>query len=328
MKKGIIAIIVLALLVVLLITNLSDLNTEYIKKGNLYISRIMAKNETFKPDNNGEYNDYIVLYNGYNYDINLEGYYLSDREYTTNKWTFPSITIKPKESLVIYASGNNTCNVVKRICHTNFKLSSQGETVTLSDSKGNIISKFTYPFQYADIEYGYKNGKYTFLNDDVNVTINKLAKNYKLEITEYMTHNKRVLYDEYGNYYDWVEIHNKGHTDYDIEGLYISDNRNNLKKYLIPKTILKKDEYMIVYFAGRNVSYNGAYAGFSLSDDDEEIVISDGEKIIDSVKIVKLEDNISYGKTEEGWKYFTTVTPGFKNTTVGFTTLGGNHGNP
>ena len=212
------------------------------------------------------------------------------------------------------------------MCHTNFKLSSQGETITLSDDSGNIINKITFPAQYPDVEYGYKDGKYIFLEETKSEIVNSKIKKYKLEITEYMTHNKRALYDEYGNYYDWVEIHNKGDTDYDIEGLYITDNKNNLKKYLIPKVTLKKDEYMIVYFAGKKVDYNGAYADFSLSDKDTEIIISNGEVIIDRVDIVPLNDNISYGKTDDGWKYFVSPTPGSKNDTASFTTLGGNHG--
>ena len=328
MKKGIISIIVLIGLILLLITLLPDLNTEYIKTGKLYISKILAKNESLQKDNNGEYSDYIVLYNGYGYELNLENYHLSDTEYETSKWTFPNIAIKSKESLMIYATGNNTCDLEKRICHTNFKLSSQGETLTLSDAYGNIINKFTYPVQYTDVEFGYKDNKYTFLSEDKSEKINYKIKNYELEITEYMTHNKRAHYDEHGNYYDWVEIHNKSNDNYEIDGLYISDNRANLKKYLVPKTTLKKDEYMIIYFAGKKVEYEGLYAEFSLSSNDKEIIISNGKSIIDEVEIVDLKDNISYGKTEKGWRYFTTSTPGAKNDTAAFTTLGGKNGSP
>ena len=324
--KKVLKIIILLFIVLLLITSLPDLSNEYIKKGNLYISKIMAKNETYLVDNNGEYSDFIELYNGYSYPINLMGYNLSDAEYSTNKWTFPNIVISAKESLIIYASGNDVCNIEKRVCHTNFKLSSQGETITLSDASGNIINKFTFPAQYPDIAYGYKDGKYTFLEEAKNIKANTKLKNYKIEITEYMTHNKRSLFDEYGNYYDFVEIHNSSDSDYEVEGLYISDNKDNLKKYLIPKFLMKKDEYKIIYFAGKKVEYDGAYADFSLSDNDKEIIISNGEEMIDKVDIVILPDNVSYGKTKDGWKYFTSATPGAINDTASFVTLGGSHG--
>jgi len=329
MKKSIILIIIIFLIITTLLILIPNTSNDYIKKGKLYISSIVAKNNTLKEDNNGEYSDYIELYNGYSYQINLNNYHLSDNEYATKKWTFPNIIINPKEHLIIYATGNDNCDIPKRICHTNFKLNSTGETITLTDPYGNIINKFTYPTQYNDIPYGYTKGKYDYLDKSIVKELNNIKnKNYEIEITEYMTHNKRILYDNYGNYFDWIELHNKSHNDYLIENLYLTDDVTNLKKYLIPKTELKQDAYLIIYLAGKSVSYDtGIYANFSLSDNDKFIIISNGEKIIDKVEIVNLSDNISYGKTKEGWKYFPTPTPGYQNNTNGFTVLGGSNGN-
>ena len=328
MKKQVILIIIIFMIVIGIVILIPNTESSYIKKGKLYITSILTKNDTLKEDNNGEYSDYIELYNGYSYEINLKDYHLSDNEYNTNKWTFPDITINSKEHLIIYATGLDTCNLESRVCHTNFKLNSTGETLTLTDPYGNIINKFSYPIQYSDILYGYTKGKYDYLDKSKVKKISNLkTKNYDLEITEYMTHNKRILYDNYGNYYDWIEIHNKSNNDYTLEGLYLTDDATNLKKYLIPKTELKKDAYLIIYMAGKSVNYeNGIYADFSLSDDDEAIIITNGEKIIDKVEITTLLDNLSYGKTKDGWKYFVTPTPGYANTAAGFDTLGGTNG--
>ena len=328
MKKSIILIITIFLVITTLIILIPNISNDYVKKGKLYITSVLAKNDTLKEDNNGEYSDYIELYNGYSYQINLKNYHLSDNEYETNKWTFPDIVINPKEHLIIYATGNDTCDIASRVCHTNFKLNSTGETITLTDNTGNIINKFTYPTQYPDVLYGYTKGKYDYLDKSIVKELKNIkVKNYELEITEYMTHNKRILYDNYGNYFDWIEIHNKSNDDYILEGLYLTDDTTNLKKYLIPKTELTKDNYLIIYLAGKTVNYdNGIYANFSLSDNDETIIISNGEKIIDKVEVVSLLDNLSYGKTKEGWKYFVTPTPGYANTTASFDTLGGTNG--
>ena len=326
MKKQIFLITIIFTFIIILLILIPNTSNDYVKKGKLYITKIVTKNDTILEDNNGEYSDYIELYNGYSYKINLQNYHLSDNEYSTKKWTFPNIEINPKEHLIIYATGNNTCNISTKVCHTNFKLNSKGETLTLTDPSGNIINKFTYPIQYPDVAYGYQNGKYTYLDKNIpsNITNNK---NYDIEITEYMTHNKRILYDSYGNYFDWIEIHNKSNDDYIFEGLYLTDDATNLKKYLIPKTELKKDNYLIIYLAGKKVNYeNGIYADFSLSDNDKVIIISNGEKIIDKVPIVKLLDNLSYGLTKDGWKYFVTPTPGYANTAAGFDSLGGTNG--
>lgn len=326
MKKAIVVVTGLFALVVLLVLLTPGGNANYIKQGKLYINKILASNYSLYEDNEHEYHDLIEIYNGYDYQIKLNGYHLSDSEFEIDKWTFPDITINPKEHLIVYASGLDNCDIVKRVCHTNFKLSDKGETLTLTDKHGNIISKFTYPVQYTDVYYGFINNKYTYINGDgKSEYVAPKVNNYTLEITEYMTHNKRSHYDSYGNYFDFVEIHNNSGKDYKLEGLYISDDATNLKKYLIKETDLKKDEYLIIYLAGNSTNYeDGIYADFKLSDDDEYIVISNGEKIIDKVKIVPLVDDVSYGKVGNKWKYFTTPTPGKINNTKGFDNWGGN----
>ena len=167
--KRIITICVLFLIVILLVTFLPNLSNEYVKSGKLYISEIVSSNSSYLDDNNLS-SDYIEIYNGYNYDINLYGYYLSDSEYKTNKWMIPNITIKSHEYLVIYASGLDTCN---KSCHTNFKLSSKGEIVTLTDDSGNIISKVKYPSMDTDTSYSYVKGKYIITKPSPNAKNNE-----------------------------------------------------------------------------------------------------------------------------------------------------------
>ena len=50
--------------------NLS-LNDTFIKNGGLYISEIVASNSYTYKDNDGEYSDYIEIYNDNDYDIDL-----------------------------------------------------------------------------------------------------------------------------------------------------------------------------------------------------------------------------------------------------------------
>ena len=56
---------------------------------------------------------------------------------------------------------------------------------------------------------------------------------------------------------------------------------------------------------------------------DEELILSDGKNIISKVKIIDLPDNISYGKKDDTWYYFTNPTPGLLNDTAYFSKLGG-----
>ncbi len=334
--KKLIIIISLFIIVILIIEFVPNLSGEFVMTDKLYINEIMASNYSTILDDDGEYSDYIEIYNGYNYSINLNNYYLSDEEFDIRKWAFPNIEIKPKEYLLIYASGKDKCDLEKRICHVNFKLSSEGEILTLTDNMGNIISKINYPKLDTDISYGYKNRKYMLFEtptpkEENNSKEFKVTKNndYKnIIINEYMSDNKRAYYDSYGNYYDWVELYNSSSKDITLKNVFITDDEKNLNKYKIKDTIIPARGYLIIYLAGEKVNYsNGVYADFSLSNNDKKIIISNGKKIIDEVKIVDLMENISYGKVGQEWKYFTVSTPGYENNTRSFDSLGGNDGN-
>ena len=323
--KKIITIIILFTIIILIVNLAPGINGDYIKTSKLYISEIMASNSYTIQDEDGDYSDYIEIYNGYNHQINLEGYYLSDDEFETNKWMFPNIVIEPKEYLLIFASSKNKEH------HTNFKLNSEGETVTLSDNTGNIISKISYKNMQNDISYGYIKGKYIYTYNPTpkeknsNIKLKQNTKDYNIKINEYMTSNKRAHYSPDGYYYDWIELYNDSNNQVDINNLYLTDDEKTLNKYKLPNIIMKKKEYIVIYLGGESKTINNSiYANFKLSKD-EDIILSDGEKIIDKVKVVELNDDISYGKKEDHWYYFTSPTPGKENNTASFSILGGKH---
>ena len=228
-------IIILFIIIILLLLFIPSLDNSYILSDKLYINEIMASNSYTIKDDDGEYSDYIEIYNGYSYSINLEGYHLSDSEFETNKWTFPNIEINSKEYLIVYASGKNNCDIDNKICHTNFKLSSKGETITLTDKSNNIINKFTYPNTSNDISYGYSSGKYMLSNNPTpgeknNTKAFKYQKlsNKDIYINEYMIYNQRSTYDSEGNYNDFIEIYNNSNKDIELNNIYLTDNPDEL----------------------------------------------------------------------------------------------------
>ena len=324
-------IIILFIIIILLLLLIPNLNNSFILSDKLYITEIMANNTYTHLDNDNEYSDYIEIYNGYKRPINLEGYHLSDSEYETDKWTFPNITIEAGEYLVIYASEKDKCDLENKICHTNFKLSSKGETLTLTDKNNNIINKFTYEKTSNDIAYGYLTRKYIYLNDATPGSINNTKSlkyqkisNKELYINEYMVHNQRSSYDSQGNYSDFVELYNNSKKDIELYNIYLTDSLDELTKYKLPNIKIKKNSYLLIYLGDKSTIINNQItANFKLSDKDKFIIISNGKKIIDEVKIVSLNDNISYGKKKDTWYYFTKPTPGTENNTVSHSLLGG-----
>jgi len=76
------------------------------------INEIVASNDTMLIDEDGEYNDFIELYNKSNSSQNLLDYFISDDPSNPFKWQLPNVTIQGNSFLTIYASGNDRANVV------------------------------------------------------------------------------------------------------------------------------------------------------------------------------------------------------------------------
>ena len=326
MKKY--GLIILLFVVASILVYFFGKESNYIKTGKLYISEIVASNSYTLRDDIGEYSDYIELHNGYDYAIDLDGYHLTDSMYELDKWTFPKMEIEPNSYLIIYASGKNNCN--ENICHTSFKLKKDGETISLIDKTGNIISRVTYPSLLNDEAY-------SFIKNDYKITIPTPGKENSKEeikkikikpgeilINEYLSHNKGSSYISNGGYYDWVELYNTTSSDLNLLGLSISDDADNLNKFMLPDTVIKSNGYVVIYLTGDEKVDNEICANFRLSDNDEKIVLSGNGTIIDEVDVVKLDKNVSFGRSKDKWLYYPSPTPGKENITHGVERIGQN----
>ncbi len=136
--------------------------------GDLVINEFMASNDFTAADVDGEFDDWIELYNNGNTSIDLGGYFLSDDETDLMQWVFPAdVTIGAGEYLIIWADDDED----QEGLHANFKLSAGGESVILSDATGVILDQVSYVDQIADISHGrFPNGTGDF--QDMNPTFN------------------------------------------------------------------------------------------------------------------------------------------------------------
>jgi hypothetical protein len=114
------------------------------------INELMAVNSTIVADQNGEFDDWFELYNSTSADIDISGYYLSDNESKISKWKIPYGTIiKSSGYLIVWADKDTT----QAGLHANFKLSSAGEELVLSDPDLNVIDEIKYPGQTLELSY-------------------------------------------------------------------------------------------------------------------------------------------------------------------------------
>lgn len=318
-KLGILFLFIILVILMVVVPNMNtDINT-----GELIINEVMLINNNTIMDKYGKYSDYIELYNGNDYDVNLYGYYLTDSMKETRKWTFPDVTIKAHDYMIIYASGKDN---TEDELHTNFKLDSKGETIALSNSSAKVISKVYVKETLKDTSYGYNGKKYVYyyngtpgkenIGDFEEEPIYEVKSDYKLEISEYMTNNLSYKVSHDKKFYSLIEIHNIDNKDINLKGFYLSDKEDQITKYTFPEVTIKKDGYIMVYASGLNDYSNGEiHTNFKLNNNDGLVILSDPNKgLINKVNLEKLEPNESMGLYKDKWQVYANPSFGSENT--------------
>ncbi|MFK7903554.1 MAG: lamin tail domain-containing protein, partial [Chitinophagales bacterium] len=128
--------------------------------GDLVINEFMASNDISVADQDGEFDDWIELYNNSSSSINLEGYFLSDDSDDLTQWEFPSGTVIPANGYLTVWADNDEEQLG---LHTNFKLSASAESIFLVNPSGEIVDEVSYVDQTTDVAYGrFPNGTGNF----------------------------------------------------------------------------------------------------------------------------------------------------------------------
>src|SRR3982751_2862226 len=90
------------------------------------ISEFMADNKHTLADQDGDFSDWIELYNTQSTNVNLANWALTDTASHQSPWHFPATNLTAKGFLVVFASGKNR-PVVGTELHTDFSLKASGE---------------------------------------------------------------------------------------------------------------------------------------------------------------------------------------------------------
>jgi len=122
----------------------------------LVINEFMASNDSDSniADPNGDYDDWIEIYNFGNTPIDLAGMYMSDKPYNPTKWQVPSgypsqTTVPAYGFVVIWADEEPEEGPL----HADFKISADGEDILLSDANETLIDAISFGPQTANISY-------------------------------------------------------------------------------------------------------------------------------------------------------------------------------
>ncbi|MEM6348910.1 MAG: lamin tail domain-containing protein, partial [Bacteroidota bacterium] len=119
----------------------------------LVINEFMASNNNSVADSEGDFDDWIELYNLGSSSIDLGGYFLSDDGSKLTKWQFPiGTTIDANDYLIIWADNEGSQSSSAEL-HADFKISAGGEALYLLDRDSMLVDRIVFSDQISDQGY-------------------------------------------------------------------------------------------------------------------------------------------------------------------------------
>ena len=313
------------------------------------INEVMASNASTIADEDGNYEDWIELYNYGDEPINLSGFGLSDDSGNPMRWVFPDVTINPGEYLLVWASGKDRRPAANEQYYMNGLMRD-----VYTGIPGTAVSDLTNHPSYPDHP-----SSSNILTELFEAPTN-IGDHYGQRV------HGLIQAPATGNYIFWIASDDNG-------ALYLSSTSNPEDTVLIasvpgwtnprqwnkypqqqsePITLQEGNFYYVMAFmkeheGGDNLAVgwrlpdntldrpiNGQYlfrlsgelhTNFSISSAGEEIILSDPYgNIISELQPVSIPTDISYGRIPDGtgdWFLFNEPTPGLSNTTEPFSEI-------
>ena len=299
----------------------------------LVISEVMASNRTAMPDTNGEFSDWVEIWNSSDHAIDLYNVGLSDDELSI-KFLFPHVTLQPDERIIVICDKTNQA-VAGKPLHAKFGVSTNGETIVLFDPDTLVIHSVKTPIMAADESYamtasgawvqtteyspGYENTTAGHLAYRQNTTVTDGA----LIISEICPDPLSGYRDAVGELCDWVELYNTTGEPISLANYALSDKEDDPLKWRFPEgAMVAPYGYYIVYCSGKDVVSGPTdvpHASFRLSAEHDVVVLSDSRgRMMDRVTIDNIPEDASYARDEDGsFSIHQRTTPQLPNTTEG-----------
>ena len=153
------------------------------KTWDVTINEVMARNESFLADANGNYYDWIELKNNTSRDINLKGYSLSKGKGLETTFTFPEFVLPAHGIALFFADAEAEKNGTD--VFVPFSISASGETLTLCDVTCDQPQVFETGFLGKNISSGLnQNGERVFFDSPTPGEPNSIvsAKRYSAPV--------------------------------------------------------------------------------------------------------------------------------------------------
>lgn len=330
----------------------------------IVINEVVSSNIAGITDEDGEFVDWIELYNNSGQSVNLEGFIINDRNNPSNGWELPAVELASKSFILLYASGKdrkdiaiNYRTIIDRGDNWQYKVPQNGtidsnwrlpgfnatgwqtgasgfgygdgDDNTIIQPLQSIYLRKTFQIENPDViqkillHVDYDDGFVAFINGKTVALGNTYLPNPSdLENVTVNSDHEALIYQEgipekFEIDASEIQLY-KGENIIAIQGYNISEGSSDFS--LIPIITIGSITYTsnkLSQYIGQ-IGEGGMHTDFSINKDGETIYLFNKNKqLIDSLQVVALESDISYGRYPDGnnsYKYFPTPSPGENNT--------------
>jgi hypothetical protein len=225
-----------------------DYSGSYIPGAHPRLNEWMAKNSYTLPDTaDGDYEDWIELYNPRSVALNVADYRLKKTPAGT-EWTIPAGTILPPRGFLLVWADNET-NPNGWVgpggdLHANFKLADNDSVELYAPAGATSLQTADVGTAQSDVSRGlYPDGQGAAVSMSLPTPrVGNSAATppaIDLRINEWMADNGGFNHDPADNDTDdWIEFYNAGASAIDLGGYSLTDDPTNPTKWVFPPSVI------------------------------------------------------------------------------------------
>ena len=334
-RSGMIAVIAVVGVVAMLAAYLLDINGVFAlnradgegAQAAVRINEFQSENMSTLVTETGDVPDWIEITNTGSESVQVGKYSLLLESNINRMFAFPEYELQPGENLLVYAGG-----VQGNLGEWNapFKLeASGGDTLVLLNAQGKAVDGVTLPELEADQSYSRNaDGSWQVsaatpgMRNDASASAGAGHSGVQVypdvvQLSEAMSSNTLYFADENGECHDYVELHNTSSSDVRLQGWYLSDSSDKLKRWSFPDVVIPANGYLAVHCSGDDRTADSAHlhTDFKIGSDGEDIYLSrpDGHTV-SVIEMPALENGQAYSYADGAWTTDIAPTPGMANT--------------
>ena len=129
-----------------------------------------------------------------------------------------------------------------------------------------------------------------------------------IAINEFVASNVSGITDPSGGDPDWIELVNLTSDTVSLDGWFISDDSTNPMRHALDGLEVPGDGYLLLFASG-DTTLGEDHLSFRLNLAGEEVVLSEGDKVVDSLSFGAQESDVAFARIPDGTGSWTAAEP-------------------